>query len=54
VGCTDGSDAGPAGQTGSDVIDDGQQLCTVFLELAFGLGQRQGETAWERLRLGSR
>jgi hypothetical protein len=37
----DRPDAVAAGQAGGDVVDDGQQLAAVVLELAPGLGQRE-------------
>lgn len=41
----DRPDTEPAGQPGSDVIDDGQQLGVVVLEWGPGLGQRLRQAA---------
>jgi hypothetical protein len=44
LGGADGPDPVPAGQTGSDVINDGQQLGTILRQLTPDLAQREGET----------
>jgi hypothetical protein len=43
LGGADRPDAVAAGQTGGDVVDDGQQLLAVVLELAPGRVQRERE-----------
>src|SRR5690348_15009361 len=45
LGGADRPDAVAAGEAGGDVVDDGQQLGAVAVELVPGLADRQPETA---------